>query len=107
LDKFDFILIDGRARNYCLIASRKLIENEGIVVLHDANRSYYKHSDLFKYTLVFQDSRKDAGGIMLGSPGFPLHKNTNINKDYQVWYWINSLAKIATSLKRQYLASSS
>jgi predicted O-methyltransferase YrrM len=90
--KFDFILIDGRARNYCLIASRKLIENEGIVVLHDANRSYYEYSNLFRYTLVFRDSRKNEGGIMLGSPGFPLKKNPNINKDYQVWYWINSLA---------------
>jgi hypothetical protein len=96
--KFDFILIDGRARNYCLIAALELIEYRGIVVLHDANRGYYKYSNLFKYELVFTDSRKDAGGVMLGSQGFPLRKITNIEKDYQLWYWIDNFAKIATLL---------
>jgi len=38
---FDLILVDGRKRRRCLINASKLLNNNGIVLLHDANRKYY------------------------------------------------------------------
>lgn len=45
--KFDFILVDGRKRKECLIKAKELLDSDGIVMLHDAQRSRY-HS-AFKY----------------------------------------------------------
>ena len=45
--KFDLILVDGRKRRRCLIEASKLLKDNGVVLLHDAQRSWY-HS-AFKY----------------------------------------------------------
>lgn len=64
IGKFDFILIDGRARIACIQKAFDLISLEGIVVLHDANREYYHDSlDKFPYQDMFLYSR----GIWIGS----------------------------------------
>ena len=39
--KFDLVLVDGRKRRRCLINASKIIEDTGIVLLHDADRKYY------------------------------------------------------------------
>ncbi|MBU1046185.1 class I SAM-dependent methyltransferase [Patescibacteria group bacterium] len=39
--KFDFILVDGRKRRRCLLESKELLEPNGVVFLHDAQRKYY------------------------------------------------------------------
>ncbi len=39
--KFDVILVDGRKRRRCLLEAAKLLKSGGIVLLHDARRSYY------------------------------------------------------------------
>ena len=39
--KFDFVLIDGRKRRRCLEIASKIINDDGTVVLHDAERKYY------------------------------------------------------------------
>jgi hypothetical protein len=36
--KYDFIIIDGRARSGCLLKAIKIINDGGIILLHDANR---------------------------------------------------------------------
>lgn len=41
--KFDFILIDGRARARCLVEARFLIKPGGIIMLHDAEREKYHY----------------------------------------------------------------
>jgi Methyltransferase domain len=40
--QFDFILVDGRARAYCLHAGWALLRPGGIIVLHDAQRPLYQ-----------------------------------------------------------------
>ncbi len=45
--KFDFILIDGRARARCLIEARFLFKPGGIILLHDAEREKYHYA--FRY----------------------------------------------------------
>ena len=39
LGEFDFILVDGRARQACLRRARSMLAKGGIVVMHDTNRS--------------------------------------------------------------------
>lgn len=46
--KFDFILVDGRKRRRCLLDAQKLLNPNGVVFLHDAQRKYY-HSAFKSY----------------------------------------------------------
>src|SRR4026208_203564 len=39
---FDFVLIDGRARRFCLSAGWRLLRPGGLLVLHDAQRPQYR-----------------------------------------------------------------
>ena len=39
--KFDIIFVDGRRRNECLLVASSIISDDGIVILHDANRTRY------------------------------------------------------------------
>lgn len=39
---FDFILVDGRARRFCLLRGRELLAPGGVMVLHDAQREAYR-----------------------------------------------------------------
>jgi hypothetical protein len=38
---FDFVLVDGRARRFCLKAGFELLRPGGVIVLHDAQREQY------------------------------------------------------------------
>lgn len=39
---YDLIFIDGRMRVECMKTSKKIIDNEGVVILHDSERERYK-----------------------------------------------------------------
>lgn len=39
--KYDVIFVDGRKRRRCLLEASKLLRPKGIVLLHDARRTYY------------------------------------------------------------------
>lgn len=38
---FDFVLVDGRARRFCLAKGFELLRSGGVIVLHDAQREQY------------------------------------------------------------------
>ena len=40
--QFDIVVVDGRKRRRCLLEARTLLSENGIVILHDAWRSYYQ-----------------------------------------------------------------
>jgi predicted O-methyltransferase YrrM len=65
---FDFILIDGRARRDCLDLSYDLASENGVVILHDANRPYYFEgvTRTFPYEYKFLDGR-EGGGLFIGA----------------------------------------
>ena len=49
LGQFDFIFIDGRERANCLKIAKKIVKDDGFVMVHDYNREKYKKGiDLFK-----------------------------------------------------------
>lgn len=39
--RFDFVLVDGRARNFCMLEGYDLLAPGGILALHDAQRGAY------------------------------------------------------------------
>ena len=93
--KFDFILVDGRARKYCLIFALDLLNDKGVIVLHDANREYY-HDPFKHYSnhVMFLDFRKNSGGLWIGSKGINLYNILNINKHKLNWEIINKFLKL-------------
>lgn len=84
--RFDFILIDGRARKFCLHSSINLLEPEGIVVLHDANvKECHEYFELFDHQILFTDDRHDSGGLWIGSKLAKLESLLDIKKHKMVW----------------------
>lgn len=84
---FDFILIDGRAREQCLIKAKDYLSEEGIVLLHDANRTYYHNAfKHYKFGEAFLDHRNDAGGIWIGKNGQrPLSDYIDVDTYSKLW----------------------
>lgn len=92
--EFDFILVDGRARVDCLMKAYELIRNDGVVILHDANRKHY-HSPfhLFKFQFLFTDHRTRSGGIWVASKGRDVRSVLNIDQHKMLFYLYNQYAK--------------
>lgn len=68
--KFDFIFIDGRARKHCLAKAIEMITEDGVIVVHDANRVAYfadVPSTLSFFHLTDYRKPKLRGGIWVGS----------------------------------------
>ena len=51
-DKYDLIFVDGILREKCLIKAKDILEEGGIVILHDAERIEYQ-SGILSYTYRF------------------------------------------------------
>lgn len=68
IGKFDFILVDGRARSACLYKAHELLNAKGIVVLHDAEREFY-HEPLsqYKYQAFFSGYGNGKRKLWIGS----------------------------------------
>ena len=73
--KFDLIIIDGSGRKDCVVLAKDLITENGMLILHDANREWYpeplkefKFQEIFlDYRNKFENFRRVAGGLWLGS----------------------------------------
>ena len=91
--KYDFIIIDGRARNECLLKAMKIINEGGIILLHDANRKrYHTFLNKFKYSAIFLDYRHSAGGIWIGSNSRDLAEIIDIRKHQRRWSLVRNKA---------------
>lgn len=93
---FDFILIDGRSRVKCLEKAIEIIKDDGIIVLHDANRKYYQRNvPSLKYQALFTDFRRNAGGVWLGSKNLPIENIISLNSHLKKWAMLrNKFAKV-------------
>lgn len=99
LGKFDFIFIDGRARRECLKKALEIINDDGVVVLHDANRKYYHEPfQSFKNAVLFSDDHRSCqimwGGIWLGSKGRDLKTVLDITKHERLFKCYQTIKKI-------------
>jgi predicted O-methyltransferase YrrM len=92
----DLILIDGRQRMMCMQQSLDMIADDGIIVLHDANRKFYQRNvPGFRHQVLFTDFRRNAGGIWLGSPSKPIEEVLEVRKHRKKWRLLqNKFAKI-------------
>ena len=84
--KFDFILIDGMARKACIEKAKTLLSENGVIVVHDSNRSAY-HEEIKKYTnwLILEDYRKTAGGLGLATNKTLIQDLFDVNKHKKIW----------------------
>jgi len=92
--KFDFVLIDGRARADCLVESYELVKDFGVVVLHDANRKHYHQNfQLYQYQVLFKDYRQDEGGLWIGSKGVDIRQIFDVDKHKNLWKNVSRFGK--------------
>ncbi|MBX3173196.1 MAG: class I SAM-dependent methyltransferase [Gemmatimonadaceae bacterium] len=97
---YDFILVDGRARAACIEVAKSLLSPEGVLVLHDANRSAYLGATQgFKQQALFQDRRafrgnRVAGGVWLGSHGCELEQKLPLDLHRRVWAFYRGIGRL-------------
>jgi len=85
LGKFDFILVDGRARGECLEKARQILTQNGIIVLHDAQREYYHNAlGFYKYGIVLHDNYSHRD-LWVGSKDIDITYLINIKKLQKLW----------------------
>jgi hypothetical protein len=101
---FDFILIDGRARSSCLERAVDLLTPRGVVVLHDAQRTYY-HAALRRYKrqvcFRFHDRRKRglrARALWIGGAGAPIESVLDVAAHERVWRLYDAIGTVAKVL---------
>lgn len=104
--KFDFILIDGRARAECLIKADSLLNNEGVIVLHDANRQYYHEAfKNYKNSIYFENYRPNSHGLFVAGKGIEDIRDTlDVDKHLKLWKIYN---KIGSFFHKKKLAATS
>lgn len=91
---YDFILVDGRAREACLERAYDILSPHGVVVLHDANRSLRRApGSLFPCETEFRDYRRWSGGLWIGSKGRPIATLLDLRRHGRIWRIYNSLGK--------------
>jgi len=92
---YDFILVDGRARNHCIQKAFGLIKPEGVVVLHDANRkSYHASFERYSNQVLFRGYRPHAGGIWIGSRGISISEVLDVERHQAVWRLCRIVGKV-------------
>jgi len=95
--RFDFIFIDGRARKECLKIAFELVSENGVVVVHDANRDDYftelpSFSSWFRLT-DYRNHRKE-GGIWIGRKHGRVEEILRTDLHTQLWKQHNLVAKL-------------
>jgi len=94
---FDFILVDGRARKDCLIKARDIINDNGIVVLHDADRKYYQQPlELYKYKFSFSDYTGGWIKLWVGSKGININEYIDVYGQVELLQLLKALSKNRT-----------
>lgn len=94
IGKFDFILIDGRARKDCLMKALDIINDKGVVILHDANRKYYHDSlRFYNYQILFENYRPNSHGLWIGSKD-NIKDVMDADRHRKLWQIYNKIAKI-------------
>lgn len=84
--RFDFVFIDGRARVACLARAFDLVTDEGLVILHDANRpAYVEGVPPFPHQLRLTDFRTNRGGILLASRGRAIEEYLDVEGHRRLW----------------------
>ncbi len=89
---FDFVLIDGRARMECAAEAAKILDPQGVMVMHDVNREMYASMpSAFRHQVVYRDHRSDTGGLFVCSPGRSIDSILDIARHGRLWSLYSAL----------------
>ena len=93
--KFDLIIIDGRARKECFKVAKKILNKDGIIIIHDANRQEYYNTFKFKknQTFKFLDDSINHGGIFLYNEK-NIHEFISRKNHVDVWRKTNNIGRL-------------
>lgn len=92
--QFDLIVVDGRARTECVRKGLSLLSDQGVIILHDANREKYRPAfESLPHTALFTDGRSGYGGMWIGSRQ-PLPNRLNVAFQQKVWACHRRLSKL-------------
>lgn len=93
--KFDFILVDGRARSSCVTKAHELAENDGVVVLHDANREQYQEPlKIYRHQEWFNDWRVMDCGLWIGSKGRDIREILDLDRHRRLWKTVRKIGRV-------------
>ena len=82
---FDFILIDGRSRSACIKKALNFVSDQGVVVLHDANREFYhKNLNIFPNQIFFLIPGKEDKGLWIGTKKIKIESILNIENHKKI-----------------------
>jgi len=99
---FNFILVDGRARKDCLIKAYDLCKEDGIVVLHDAERQYYQQPlRLYQYQFSFSEHTQGQIKLWMGSKSINISKRFRVNRYTKLAQLLRFFGKIRSKLFKQ------
>lgn len=92
---YDFILVDGAERQACIKQAENMLTEDGLLVVHDANRSQY-HPPLtrYKYRLVLEDFRRTAGGLAFASNSRPIGTYFQLRNHARLWHLQSNVTNI-------------
>ncbi len=83
---FDLVLVDGRARTECVKKGREFLDRDGILILHDANRRFYRpFSRNYADHCLFQDHRTLDGGLWIASTDRSIKDLLDYPRHRRVW----------------------
>ncbi len=90
---FDFILVDGRVRSTCIEKGFEMLSENGVLVVHDANKKLYQEAlSIFPETLILEDYRRSAGGIGIGTKTQRIASLISISHHSSLWRVISTVA---------------
>lgn len=91
---YDLILVDGMAREVCIDRAYDMLTDDGLLVVHDANRVHYRDAmKKFPYVLILEDFRRSSGGMALLPKSHPISHYIDIENYTDSWkkgaFWGN------------------
>ena len=93
-ERYDFILVDGRARRHCLEVAHRVLGAGGVVALHDANREHYRAAlPPFAHQELFTDWRGNRGGLLLASNARPITEVLDVDRHRRLWHGHHRIAR--------------
>ncbi|MDD5218758.1 MAG: hypothetical protein PHN49_08570 [Candidatus Omnitrophica bacterium] len=99
--KFDFILVDGRARVACLQQAYKLCSDFGIVMLHDAQREHYHEAlGVYEHQVMLGGYRASHKKIWIGSHRLPVEKIFSLKRYAGLWKGYKTLGRLSIGGKK-------
>ncbi|MCD7971385.1 MAG: hypothetical protein LUG18_01785 [Candidatus Azobacteroides sp.] len=83
---FDLILVDGMAREVCIDYVYDLLTDDGLLIVHDANRPCYREAmKKYKHVNILEDYRKTAGGMAFLTKSNPITDYFDIERHKKIW----------------------